>query len=156
LIKFFGFIQYIGVGRYEYIGHYIIIFAWGLRCGCTLKMTGSLLTVELSSCDCLGLKSEDKLSYAPNRTRTHVSRISCSLTAQYLTVRKLTYLLLEAMSPVLHVEGLSDTSRLQCGRPSSFWSSISGCHRGCPPGICRCAVFFPFFAVHSECFRINF
>jgi hypothetical protein len=33
-----------------------IIFAWGLRCGCTLKMTGSLIPEDLSCCDCLGLK----------------------------------------------------------------------------------------------------
>jgi hypothetical protein len=37
---------------------------------------------------------------------------------------------------------VSDTSRLRCGRPLSYWSSIAGHLCGCPPGICRCAVFF--------------
>jgi hypothetical protein len=36
-------------------------FAWGLRCGCILKTTGSLLAGELSCCDCFGLKSVEEL-----------------------------------------------------------------------------------------------
>jgi hypothetical protein len=39
---------------YEYIRH-TLFFAWGLHCGCILKMTGSLLA-ELSCCDCLRVK----------------------------------------------------------------------------------------------------
>jgi hypothetical protein len=72
----FCFMQYIGVGRYEYVGHTLFLLGpWGLRCGCTLKITGSLLAKELSCCDCLGLKAVEESCYAPNRTRTHVSHI---------------------------------------------------------------------------------
>jgi hypothetical protein len=39
--------------RYEYIGHTLILLGV-LHCGCTLKMTGSLLLEDLSCCDCLG------------------------------------------------------------------------------------------------------
>jgi hypothetical protein len=44
------------------------LFLLGVALWSTLKMTGSLLTVELSCCDCLGLKSVDELCVCPNRT----------------------------------------------------------------------------------------
>jgi hypothetical protein len=62
--------------EYKYIRH-TLFFAWGLHCGCILKMTGSLLAEELSCC-VFGLKSVEELCHAPNRTRTHVSHISGS------------------------------------------------------------------------------
>jgi hypothetical protein len=46
-------VSYIGILTITYDIHY---FAWGLCCGCIVKMTGSLLAEELSSCDCFWVK----------------------------------------------------------------------------------------------------
>ncbi len=55
------------------------IFCLGLCCGCIVKMTGSLLAEELSSCDCFWVNvSRGIVPFPERRTRTHVSHISRS------------------------------------------------------------------------------
>jgi hypothetical protein len=53
-------------------------FAWGLPFGSILKLTGSLLAVELSCCDYIEVKVGRGIVPFPNGTRTHVSLISGS------------------------------------------------------------------------------
>jgi hypothetical protein len=71
--------------RYEYIEPALNCLGFALWM--FLNMTGSVLAVEMSCCDCCGLKSVEELTIPPTGLEP-MPHTSVALTAQYLNVRQ--------------------------------------------------------------------
>jgi hypothetical protein len=87
------------------------MFAWGLCCGCILKLTGSLLAVELSCCDCPEIKVSRGNVPFPHRDSNPC--LSVALMAQFLILRqrKLCTIIIQTLHNILQHDG-ADTGSL--------------------------------------------